>query len=177
MLNLERTRFIATGVFLMTATAVWSGQAEETLNAGLKLHEAGKPKEAIREYDRAIKANPKLAEAYFNRGNAHYDLGQNEQAIKDYSEAIRLTPKDAEAYYNRGNAYRRLKKDDLAFKDYSTAIKLNPEDAKNYVNRGSLQFDARRYDSIPKIPKRPTIAASLTFGSKKTTTRHETSAK
>src|SRR5207245_6792866 len=82
MLNLERTRFIATGFFLMTATAVWSGQAEETLNAGLKLHEAGKPKEAIREYDHTIKTNPKLAEAYFNRSNAHYDLGQNEQAIE-----------------------------------------------------------------------------------------------
>src|SRR2546428_13613148 len=113
MVNLERTRFIATGFFLMMATAVWSGQAEETLNVGLKLHETGKPKEAIREYDRAIKTNPKLAKAYFNRSNAHYDLSQNEQAIKDYSEAIHLTPKDAETYYNRRNAYRHLKKDDL----------------------------------------------------------------
>src|SRR5437762_14062633 len=102
MLNLERTRFIATGFFLMTATAVCCGQAEETLNAGLKLHEAGKPKEAMREYDRAITANPKLAQAYFNRGNAHYDLGQNEQASNDYSDVIRLAPNAAEADYNRG---------------------------------------------------------------------------
>src|SRR5438132_10941500 len=114
MVNLERTRFIATGFFLMMATAVWSGQAEETLNEGLKLHEAAKPKEAIREYDRAIKANPKLSEAYFNRGNAYYDLGENQQAVRDYNQVIRLNPKDAEAYFNRGNAYRRLKKDDLA---------------------------------------------------------------
>src|SRR5947208_15385962 len=108
MLNLERTRFISTGFFLMTATAVWSGQAEETLNAGLKLHEAGKPKEAIREYDRAIKANPKLAEAYFNRGNAYYDLRQTQQALRDYSEAIRVTPKGAQRSHNRGNTSRRL---------------------------------------------------------------------
>ena len=100
----------------------WAGQAEEAVNEGLKLHEAGKLKEAIREYDRALKANPKLADAYFNRGNAYYDLGQNDQAIKDYSEVIRLTPKDAEAYYNRGNAYRRLKKDEVALKD--TGIRL-----------------------------------------------------
>ena len=76
------------------ASAGWAGQAEEALNEGLKLHDAGKPKEAIREYDRALKANPKLADAYFNRGNAYYDLGQNDQAIKDYSEVIRLNPKD-----------------------------------------------------------------------------------
>ena len=70
----------------------WAAQTQgelDALNEGLKLHEAGKPKEAIREYDRAIKANPKLAEAYFNRGNAHYDLGQNMQALRDYNEVLR----------------------------------------------------------------------------------------
>src|SRR5215470_18659458 len=96
-------------VFPMAASS-WSGQAEDALNEGLKLHEAGKPKEAIREYDRAIKANPKLSDAYFNRGNAYYDLGEDQQAIKDYSQVLRLNPKDAEALYNRANAYRRLKK-------------------------------------------------------------------
>src|SRR5262249_56200652 len=94
-------------VFPMAAPS-WSGQAEDALDEGLKLHEAGKPKEAIREYDRALKANPKLAEAYFNRGNAYYDLGQNDQAIKDYSEVIRLTPKTPEPHSNLANTYPRL---------------------------------------------------------------------
>jgi tetratricopeptide (TPR) repeat protein len=85
-----------------------------------------KNQEALVEYDKAIKANPKLAEAYFNRGNAHYDLGQNQQALKDYGEAIRLNPKDGEAYFNRANVYRRLKQDQPALNDYSAAIKLSP---------------------------------------------------
>src|SRR5262245_48588434 len=84
---------------------------EEPLKAALELHEAGKLKEAVAEYDKVIKTHPKLAEAYFNRGNAYYDLGANQEAIKDYTEALRLNPKDAEAYYNRGNAHRRLKQD------------------------------------------------------------------
>jgi tetratricopeptide (TPR) repeat protein len=146
-------------VFPMAAPG-WSGQAEEALNEGLKLHDAGKPKEAIREYDRALKANPKLADAYFNRGNAYYDLGQNDQAIKDYSEVIRLAPKDAEAYYNRGNAYRRLKRDEVALKDYTAAIKLSPEEAKNYVNRAALRCatpDAVNWQGHSYQPKdRPT---------------------
>ena len=79
------------------------------MKVALELHDAGKLKEAVTEYDKVIKTHPKLAEAYFNRGNAYYDLGHNQQAIKDYSQAIRLNPKDAEAYYNRGNANRRLK--------------------------------------------------------------------
>src|ERR1051325_974940 len=67
---------------------------EEPLKTALELHESGKIKESITEYDKVIKAHPKLAEAYFNRGNAYYDLGSNQPAIKDYSEAIRLNPKD-----------------------------------------------------------------------------------
>ena len=115
---------IVCAFLLLTLPArVFSGQAEETLNEALKLHEAGNIKEAIQLYSDAIKRNPKLAPAYFNRGNAYYDLKQNDQAIKDYTEAIKLNPKDAEAYYNRGNAYRRLRKDDLALKDYNAAIK------------------------------------------------------
>src|SRR5947207_12189933 len=78
----------------MQATAVGCGQAEETLNAGLKLHEAGKPKEAIREYDRAIKANPKLAEAYFNGGNVHYDLSDNEHATNKTNVDPHAHPRD-----------------------------------------------------------------------------------
>src|ERR1043166_4288199 len=114
--------FVAALILSMLATSAWAGQAEDALNNGLKLHESGKFKEAIPEYDRAIQANPKLTEAYFNRGNAHYDLGENQQAVQDYSQVIRLNPKDAEAYFNRGNAYRRLKKNDLGLKDYSGAI-------------------------------------------------------
>ena len=68
------------------------------------------------KYDRALKANPKLADAYFNRGNAYYDLGQNDQAIKDcakrsYPFESRRTRRRTN---NRGNAYRRLKRDEVA---------------------------------------------------------------
>src|SRR6266571_1602298 len=94
-------------VFPMAA-AGWSGQAEEALNEGLKLHDAGKPKEAIREYDRALKANPKLADAYFNRGNAYASLGEQEKAIRDFGEAILQQPKNADAHYNRGLANAKV---------------------------------------------------------------------
>jgi tetratricopeptide (TPR) repeat protein len=103
------------------AAQAWSAQVEEPLKTALELHESGKLKEAIAEYDKVIKSHPKLAEAYFNRGNAYYDLGENQQAVRDYGQAIRLNPKDAEAYYNRGNAYRRLKQENAALNDYSAA--------------------------------------------------------
>ena len=111
---------------LLASAPVSSAQTDEPLKAALELHDAGKVREALAEYDKVIKSHPKLAEAYFNRGNAYYDLGQNQQAIKDYNEAIRLNPKDAEAYFNRGNSYRRLKQVEPALKDYTAAIEAQP---------------------------------------------------
>src|ERR1044071_6528399 len=125
-----KASIVAALILSILATSAWAGQAEDALNNGLKLHDSGKVKEAIQEYDRAIKANPKLTEAYFNRGNAHYDLGENQQAVQDYGQVIRLHPKDAEAFFNRGNAYRRLKKNDLALSDYTSAIKLRSEERR-----------------------------------------------
>jgi len=123
--------FAAVAALFSVAPKLRSAQIEEPLKPALELHESGKIKEALVEYDKVIKAHPKLAEAYFNRGNAYFDLGQDKQAINDYSQALRLNPKDAEAYYNRANAYRRLKQDGPALNDYSAAIKLNPEDARS----------------------------------------------
>ncbi len=129
----SRVGLLCALLFCAAAPPVWAGQADDPLKAALELHDSGKVKEAIQEYDKVIKAQPKLAEAYFNRGNAYYDLGQHQQAIKDFGQVIRLNPKDAEAYYNRGNAYRRLKQDPAALNDYSAAIKLNPDDARSYT--------------------------------------------
>src|SRR5918994_763787 len=114
---------VVAAIFSAAPAPVWGAGVQEPLNLALELHEAGKLAEAVTEYDKVIKAHPKLAEAYFNRGNAYYDLRLDQQAIKDYSQAIRLNPKDAEAYYNRANAHRRLKMQQAALNDYSAAIK------------------------------------------------------
>ena len=60
-----------------------AGEAQNAFNEGVTYQRAGKLKEAIAAYDKAIKADPKAAEAYNNRGLAYYKLGRNEDAIKD----------------------------------------------------------------------------------------------
>jgi tetratricopeptide (TPR) repeat protein len=81
-----------------------SGEPPGAYNEALKLHRAGKLKEAVAAYDKAIKADPRRAEAFVGRGEAYAKLGQPERAIKDQDEAIKLNPKLAEAYYIRGSA-------------------------------------------------------------------------
>ena len=94
---------------LVVSRPLWSAQVEEPLKAALELHESGKIREALAEYDKVIKAHPKLAEAYFNRGNAYYRSWPESASDQGLQPGDSLNPKDAEAYFNRANAYRRLK--------------------------------------------------------------------
>jgi len=112
-------------------------KAEEHYEAGLKLESEGELREAIAEYDEAIRLEPYLAPAYNNRGNAYARLGQLERALPDYSEAIRLDPYYGLAYSNRGIAYVNLGKFELAIQDLDEAIRLEPNLAKIYNNRGT----------------------------------------
>ncbi|NEQ68371.1 MAG: tetratricopeptide repeat protein [Symploca sp. SIO2D2] len=50
----------------------------------------GKLDQAIADYNRALKINPKFAEAYHNRGGAYHNKGELEQAIADYTQAFKI---------------------------------------------------------------------------------------
>src|SRR5687767_9213620 len=81
-----------------------AGEAQNAFNEAVKHYRAGKFKEAIAAYDRAIKASPEASEAYNNRGLAYHKLGQVGNAVKDYDQAVKLNPQFTDALYNRGNA-------------------------------------------------------------------------
>lgn len=65
----------------------------------------GQHREAIIDYDVAVRLEPAYPDTYLDRGNSSYALGDLDDAIKDFSEAIRLKPEWAEAYANRAVAH------------------------------------------------------------------------
>jgi len=120
-------------------------EAEEHYNAGVKLVSQGKLKEAIAEYDEAIRLEPYLAPAYINRGIAYARLGQHQRAIQDFDEAIRLDPQYAEAYYSRGLAYGELGQFQRAIQDLDEAIDFNPQYTLAYNNRGTAYISLGQF--------------------------------
>jgi tetratricopeptide (TPR) repeat protein len=109
-------------------------------------------KQALADFDEAIRLDPKRPLAYLGRGwslahlvNAQIDVrpgaqinaelgaqieNKVDQQIADYSQAISLDPTLAKAYLARGVAYMRQgNNSDAAIADFSKAIELAPDGA------------------------------------------------
>ena len=60
------------------------------LNRGISDLNLGNDRAAIQAFSKAIRLNPKLAEAYGRRGDVYDKLGEHERAIIDIKVAARL---------------------------------------------------------------------------------------
>ena len=102
-------------------------EAEQRYNEGVKLSQQWRLREAIEQYDVAIRLDSQHADAYAARGAAYYGLSQFDKAIKDLNVAIRLNRKYAEAYAVRGSAYAWLGNSKQAIADWGKAISLTDD--------------------------------------------------
>ena len=68
----------------------------------------GRPEEALRAYDQAVKQGATLkAEDHFNRGQAQKQMGNFSEARKAYREAIEMDTSYADPYVGIGDLYTR----------------------------------------------------------------------
>lgn len=105
-------------------------------NRGVAHYRLGNLEHSIADFDRAIRINPRLADAYNNRGNVWQTKGNLENALLDFDRAIQLNPRHHHAFNNRANL--RLAKGDLrgAISDYNRSIELDATNATVFANRG-----------------------------------------
>ena len=85
---------------------------------------------AIRDYDEAIRLNPRFALAFLSRSIAYERRGDLDAAIRDYGEAIRLDPRNATAFYNRGVVYEWRGNLGQAAADFREAARLGHKEAR-----------------------------------------------
>ena len=114
---------------------------------GITELQIGRNKDAIKSFDRAIKLNPKLAEAYNNRGAVYYISGAQQQtlaeragkpvpggalknyhrAVSEYQKALAITEDNASYHSNLGTAFFALKEFPSAINEYARAMQIDPE--------------------------------------------------
>ncbi len=99
---------------------------------------AGKPDDAVKDFDALIQDDPKDFNATMGRGYVHFQQANYEEAIKDFARAIELKPEDPVARNNRGYNLFQLGKHVDALDDYNEALALAPKYGLALQNRAWL---------------------------------------
>lgn len=111
--------------------------------------EQGMVKEAMEDYERAIKLKP-TAETYNSRARLFFDYGSSKdtlmRALTDYSKAIEMDPNNTEFLANRGATHARLGDYPSALSDLSKALEIDPKNENGYLNRSVLYYETGQYD-------------------------------
>lgn len=89
--------------------------------------EAGRPKEAEREYRIALAMEPALVEAHFNLADLLSETGRPEAAVDAYRDVLALQPDLVEAHYNLGAVLSDLGRHGEAAAEQQRAYDLAPE--------------------------------------------------
>ncbi|HET8546381.1 MAG TPA: tetratricopeptide repeat protein [Bryobacteraceae bacterium] len=93
---------------------------------------------ARKHYQRAIKLNPKYAEAINNLGTIYYAQKSYRRAIGQYKRALKLTPESASIYSNLGYAQFARKQYGLAMESFNKALELDPQVFERRSTQGVL---------------------------------------
>jgi hypothetical protein len=82
--------------------------ADADMARGIAKGWLGRCEGELPDFDRAIQANSRSAEAYNNRAACYWKLGKTIQAIQDCSESISIDPAQESVFSLRGRAYNKL---------------------------------------------------------------------
>jgi len=98
-------------------------------------------KDALTDYNQALKLDPNFQQVYNNRGNTYFSIGDYKNALKDFNKVLSFKEGSIElkldALYNRGNIFLNLQKYEAAIKDYDKVLEVNPSLHFIYANKGN----------------------------------------
>ena len=89
----------------------------------------------MRDYDAAVRAAPRHAEALNNRAWSIFQAGRPADALADANRSIEANPANGYAYDTRGQILEALGRREDAIRDYERAIAL---DATQETSRAAL---------------------------------------
>jgi tetratricopeptide (TPR) repeat protein len=105
---------------------------------GIAYHQLSDMGTAKRQYERAVKLNPRYAEAINNLGTVYYALRSYRRAITYYKKALEFAPNSASIYSNLGTAYFARRRYDLASESWAKAMSLDAEVFEHKSSQGVL---------------------------------------
>ncbi|CNE73482.1 Predicted O-linked N-acetylglucosamine transferase%2C SPINDLY family [Mycobacterium tuberculosis] len=115
---------------------------------GVELVESGRPEEALREFDAALRLRPGYPAAHHWRGGALVLLRRDAEALAAFEEALRCDPPGPGAgvasLYEKAGALSRMERTDEALAAYDQAIALRPGYPAPQLSRAAILLDSGR---------------------------------
>jgi tetratricopeptide (TPR) repeat protein len=110
-------------------------------NLGAALALKGRTDEAMQYHKRAVKLEPRNAEAHYDIANILLSQGKLEQAIGEYEKALSINPKYAKAHSNLGVALLQQGLVDEAIEHFTEATKIDPNNSAARFNLANALAD------------------------------------
>jgi tetratricopeptide (TPR) repeat protein len=98
----------------------------------------------MKDFDKAVEANPNYVNAYTLRGMVDYGRKEYDEAVKDFTKAIAIYPFHA-LYYMRANCHFSKGRYDQAVTDMNSAISQVPAFAGYYLGRSQSYYSLKQY--------------------------------
>lgn len=98
----------------------------EAKERGNKLFQTSDFPGALKEYNEAIKRNPKDHVLYSNRAACYMKLAEYRLGLADCEECIKMKPDFVKAYVRKGHIHYFLKEYQRALETYDQGLKLDP---------------------------------------------------
>jgi tetratricopeptide (TPR) repeat protein len=114
---------------------------------GIALHQQAALTIALKYYERAVKVDPKYADAENNVGTIWYQRKKYEKAIKAYQKAITMRSDMAVLYSNLGYAYFGDKKIEQAISAFRQALAIDPQLFEHNGARGGSVLQDRSVEN------------------------------
>jgi protein O-mannosyl-transferase len=121
-------------------------------NRGHYYRQQNKAALALRDYEEALKINPRYFRTLNNRGKILFDQGQVDVAMEDFNKALSIAPDFVSALSNRGAAFAAKGNFEAALTDLDKAIRLDSTDKNAYSNRALVYYYTNRFgDAIRDV--------------------------
>jgi tetratricopeptide (TPR) repeat protein len=158
--NYERDKLLAPPLEDPAMAAVQALDASTTglLRAAQSLERQGQLDQAAALQERALAADPKLAQAWVNLISLYARLGQPQKAEEAYDEAIALEPRNAEAHYNFGVLSAQAGRLEDARKAFAAAVSADPSHAEALDSLGAVVETTGAWDQAATYYRRAIAA-------------------
>lgn len=113
--------------------------------AGLYEHKLARVDDAVAEYERVLRAEPRDVQGHERLAAIYFGRGDYARAAEHYEELSRLEPDEADAYWHLAQARLALDDEFGATKALERVVKLRPRDSAALVLLGTLYNRADDY--------------------------------